>query len=119
MKHSTSKPTKRESEYIERCKTGPCVACHVGGVLWQDIGNDFHHMKSGNVRRGHMFGVGLCLWHHRRIPPEGLCHRLAESFFGPSLMDGSRKFHLTYGSDDDLIAIQRELIWWEDELEAD
>lgn len=113
MKHSTRKPTKRESEYIERCKTGPCVACHMVGEYSSPC--DFHHMKSGNIRRGHMFGVGLCRWHHMRHPPEGFTHKSAAEFFGPSLMDGSRKFHLTYGSDDDLIALQRELIGWSDE----
>jgi hypothetical protein len=30
--------------------------------------------------------------------------------FGPSLMDGSRLFHATYGSDDELIALQSEIL---------
>lgn len=113
MRHSTGKPTKRESEYIERCKTGPCVSC----TLWDRYVSpcDFHHMKSGNVRRGHMFGVGLCAWHHRGHQIEGWSRQNMADYFGPSLMDGSRLFHLTYGSDDDLIALQRELIGWEDE----
>jgi hypothetical protein len=118
MKHSTGKPTKREAEYIERCKTGPCVACSV----WDERSDgipyggpcDFHHMKSGNIRRGHMFGVGLCIWHHRGVVDESLNVKNVREMCGPSLMDGSRKFHLTYGSDDDLIALQRELIGWED-----
>lgn len=120
MKHRTGKPAKRESEYIERCKTGPCVACHVLGYQWAQSGqNDFHHMKSGNIRRGHMFGVGLCIWHHRGHPVDGWDAGRTRGWLGPSLMDGSRLFHLTYGSDDDLIALQRELIGWEDELAAD
>lgn len=116
MKHSTGKPTKRESDYIERCKTGPCVAC-VAGKVGDHVAwfGDFHHMKSGNVRRGHMFGVCLCLYHHRGIIPEGVDKVVWRGIYGPSLMDGSRKFHLTYGSDDDLIALQRELIGWEDD----
>lgn len=117
MKHSTGKPTKREAEYITRCKEGPCVACYKESRLdelhidWCD----FHHMKSGNRRRGHMYGVGLCLWHHRGHPRDGWTSGMMREYFGPSLMDGSRLFHLTYGSDDDLIALQRELIGWEDE----
>ena len=113
MKHSTCKPTKRESEYIERCKTGPCVACHIIGEFTRPC--DFHHTKSGNRRRGHMYGVGLCLHHHRGHPHDGWTHAQMREYFGPSLMDGSRLFHLTYGSDDDLIALQRELIGWEDD----
>ena len=30
--------------------------------------------------------------------------------FGPSLMDGSRLFHDTYGSDDELIALQTDIL---------
>ena len=113
MKHSTGKPTKRESDYIERCKTGPCVACHVIGIV--TIGGDFHHTKSGNMRRGHMFGMCLCGWHHRGLVHDGWTHKAMRDVYGQSLMDGSRLFHLTYGSDDDLIALQRELIGWSDE----
>lgn len=122
MKHSTGKPTKREAEYIERCKTGPCVACVVRSrsePFHPIYGCDFHHMKSGNVRRGHMFGVGLCVYHHRGHPIEPFSSRKMRAYFGPSLMDGSRLFHLTYGSDDDLIALQRELIGWEDDSPGD
>lgn len=122
MKHSTGKPNKREAEYIERCKTGPCVACWVnspGRISWDGGCNDFHHMKSGNIRRGHMFGIGLCRWHHMGHPFETWPMGLMRESFGPSLMDGSRLFHLTYGSDDDLLKLQRELIGWEDELAAD
>lgn len=122
MKHSTGKPTKRESEYIERCKTGPCVACYqwegeCNGVYggWVQSPCDFNHCKSGNIRRGHMYGYGLCKWHHMRHPLDGRSHSEMGVMFGPSLMDGSRLFRLTYGSDDDLIALQRELIGWEDD----
>lgn len=121
MKHSTGKPTKREAEYITRCKEGPCVACYVECGIDENPadGCDFHHMKSGNMRRGHMYGVGLCIYHHRGHPHDGWTHAEMREYFGPSLMDGSRLFHLTYGSDDDLIALQRELIGWEDELASD
>lgn len=122
MKHSTGKPTKREAEYITRCKEGPCVVC----VEWRESGHapagfepimygDFNHCKSGNIRRGHMYGYCACGWHHRQLLDWGCTHKEMRDWYGPSLMDGSRKFHLTYGSDDDLIALQRELIGWEDD----
>ena len=117
---STGKPTKREAERIVACKEGPCVYCarwsqlHPFGRVSIVYGCDFHHFKSGNIRRGHRYGVGACVWHHRGIPPEGFSSAQARDQMGPSLMDGSRLFHETYGSDDELLEIQDELIGWAD-----
>lgn len=117
---STGKPTKREAERIVACKEGYCVACYIVAerndymVSWAG-GCDYHHLKSGNVRRGHRFGIGLCPYHHRRIPFDGYTIEQTREFVGPSLMDGSRLFHETYGSDDELLALQDEIIGWKDE----
>lgn len=71
---------------------------------------DYDHKKSGNLRRGHRFGFCSCKWHHQGYPGEGWTSERMRQHFGPSLMDGSRLFHATYGSDDDLIALQDELL---------
>lgn len=116
MRRSTKKPDAIEAYYIERCKEGLCVACWVRSKQpdrpWQFFpvtGCDFHHFKSGNVRRGHLFGVGLCGWHHRSLLHFGCTNNEMRETFGPSLMDGSRLFHDFYGSDDELLAVQHEL----------
>ncbi|UXB21938.1 hypothetical protein K7566_09630 [Stenotrophomonas maltophilia] len=41
-----------------------------------------------------------------RYPLEGSTFATMRQIYGPSLMDGSRTFHETYGSDDELIANQ-------------
>lgn len=114
---STGKPTKAESARIMAAKEGPCIACEVWFRLgnaphgWSPIfGCDYHHMKSGNIRRGHEYGVGLCAWHHRGMPDFDFTVPQMRSLAGPSLMDGSRLFHETYGSDDELIALQNQLL---------
>lgn len=116
---STGKPTKREAQRIVLCKEGPCVACVVrvrdnypDGA--PSYGCDYHHLKSGNIRRGHRFGIGLCGWHHRGLLWGNLSHEQMRDVCGPSLMDGSRLFHETYGSDDEMLAIQDSLIGWTD-----
>lgn len=114
---STGKPTKAEAQRIEDCKNGPCMACvklYGIGSWWIISHCDYHHLKSGNIRRGHRYGIGLCGWHHRRIPENGYTIERMTAIWGPSLMDGSRKFHETYGSDDELLALQDELIGWTD-----
>ena len=115
---STGKPTKREAERIIACKEGRCIACHVMAKrspfpLCMTGQNDYHHLKSGNIRRGHRYGIGLCGWHHRGLT-FGYSSESMRRMFGPSLMDGSRLFHETYGSDDELLAIQDGLIGWTD-----
>jgi len=105
-------PNKEEAARIVLAKTGPCMACLA--LLQQQLlepelvvyGCDYNHAKSGNLRRGHFFGFALCVWHHRRIPMEGSTFATMRQIYGPSLMDGSRTFHETYGSDDELIANQ-------------
>lgn len=115
MKHSTTKPTREEAAYIEACKTGVCVACEAWGeridcpplfvAVW---GCDFHHLLSGGVRIGHLWGVGLCGWHHDRRLDLGFSHDFMRRNFGPSLRCGSKTFRVTYGSDAELLARQDE-----------
>lgn len=114
---STGKPTKAEEARIVACKEAQCVACYVWrGKIDKNLRGecDYHHFKSGNIRRGHRYGIGLCGWHHRGIPSESILSAPMRKICGPSLMDGSRLFHETYGSDDELLAIQDEMIGWVD-----
>lgn len=116
MQHSTGTPTAAEAARIEAAKVGPCMACLalvVAGHLDAELvvyGCDYNHAKSGNRRRGHMFGYALCVWHHRRHPQESKTLAQTREVYGPSLMDGSRVFHETYGTDDDLIEQQTYVI---------
>jgi hypothetical protein len=111
---STGTPTRAEADRIREAKFGRCIPCLVwarlGHMPAQDVAEtgDYDHKKSGNVRRGHAFGYCACKWHHQRHPGEGWTHAQMRAHFGPSLLDGSRLFHDTYGSDDDLIALQTE-----------
>lgn len=107
---------REESERIVSSKEGACIPCLVwaraGNMPLTDVmqGGDYDHKKSGNMRRGHMFGFCSCAWHHRRVPGEGWTHAQMTEHFGPSLMDGSRRFRQTYGTDDELIEQQTEII---------
>lgn len=111
---STGKPTQAEAVRIVAAKEGPCMACLAralrGDMDWSFIvhGCDYNHTKSGNIRRGHMAGFALCKWHHQRHPVWSFEH--TTKVYGPSLLDGSRLFHETYGSDDELIALQTQWI---------
>jgi hypothetical protein len=70
-----------------------------------------HHLLSGGRRRGHLFTVGLCRWHHQAVPPrEGMSEASAMAMYGPSVATGSKPFHLMYGSDDKLLEFQNALL---------
>jgi len=112
MWSKTPPPTAAERARMLLAKAGPCMAClslvtqqllEPGLVVY---GCDYNHTKSGNVRRGHAFGFALCTWHHRRHPLGGNSFATMREVYGPSLMDGSRVFHETYGTDDELIEQQ-------------
>jgi hypothetical protein len=108
--------TKDESARVMAAKEGPCIPC----LVWAEAGNmplsdvmrdnDYNHVKSGNLRVGHGDGFAGCLWHHRGRMSDGWNHAHMRAHFGPSLMDGSRLFHATYGSDDELIARQTQIL---------
>ena len=108
--------TKTELARVLTAKEGPCIPCyvwaHAGNMPLADIAvvNQYDHKKSGNIRRGHRHGFANCDWHHEAIPGDGWTPKEMRAHFGPSLMDGSRLFHETYGSDDELIALQDQLL---------
>lgn len=95
-----------------------CLAWfELGNITLDDVvfGCDYNHTKSGNIRRGHMAGFALCVWHHRRHPIGWFTLKGTAQKYGPSLMDGSRTFHETYGSDDSLI--ERQTHWLEHNMQ--
>lgn len=105
MKHSTGKPTKAEAARMARLKGMWCIACfHTPHVTPGYRTPEVHHLLSGNRRRGHMFTIPLCPWHHRGehydYGPKDM-----EQVHGPSLARTSKKFREAFGSDDELLEL--------------
>jgi hypothetical protein len=107
---STGKPTKEEAEWIVAVKTHNCVACEVQSLDNPWGGCDAHHLLSGGRRLGHLFTIGLCPWHHRGVTIGHNPVPVWRMQFGPSLMDGSKTFHEAYGSDEDLMGLQKRIL---------
>lgn len=108
MRHSTGRPTKDERARMDAIKDGPCLCCRMRG--WPSLYPDIHHLLYGNKRRGHLFSIGLCPWHHRGVVPYGFDRQTMHDRYGPSLAHGSKPFHAEFGSDDELLALQDRLI---------
>ncbi len=71
---------------------------------------EVHHLTECGRRLGHDFTIALCQWHHRGDPPVGMSKTEATGLYGPSYADGRRPFAEVFGSDDELLAIQNQLL---------
>lgn len=98
------------------CRAGPCIPClarYRAGLLRADevyVGVSYDHKKSGNIRRGHYHGFGSCAWHHFGHARSGWSIAETRLVYGPALIDGSRLFREAYGTDDELIDLQRRIL---------
>jgi hypothetical protein len=112
---STDKPTAAESARIVLVKKLGCICCMLNVQFWMPVPYrgvcEAHHLLSGGLRRGHLFTIGLCRWHHQAVPPrERMSESAAIAVYGPSVATGSKPFHVTYGSDDELLEFQNALL---------
>lgn len=111
---STTTPTKEEQAHIDLVKRLGCLCCWLMGYK-HDVEDgplvEAHHLLSGGIRRGHLFIIGLCAWHHRA---QWYVFRWSlqkhRDTLGPSLAEGSEPFHEAFGSDEELLDFQREMI---------
>lgn len=108
--------TKAELAHLGRVKQLPCVACQQHFQRTNELAvmqcgvTESHHALSGGRRRGHMHIVSLGSWHHRAIPLQGWTAAEMEAFFGPSLANGSKPFHESFGTDEELLALTNQLL---------
>lgn len=112
MKHSTGKPTKAEAARMARLKEMPCLCCSQQKVP-QPSPTEIHHLLSGNKRRGHLFTIPLCGWHHRGLLPSDemfLIDDFARKCIGESLAWSPTKFRAHFGTDDELLARTNTLL---------
>lgn len=111
---STGKPTKAEAKRFDALGQVGCICCYLNrkrGMPTAYFGIDVHHLLSGGRRRGHAETLACCPWHHRGVKPyESMTDEQATRHFGPSLAHGSKPFHAGYGTDDELLALQEQLI---------
>jgi hypothetical protein len=106
------KPTPEQLRRWDLIRAKGCICCGMQG--WQREA-EIHHLKSGNLRLGHDFTIGLCKWHHRGEPigRNALGDEIGSIHIaGPSLAEGAKTFHWEYGQDDYLLKYQNELIGW-------
>lgn len=105
--------TAEESAWVDKVKRHGCVCCHWLGLKHDTDGAmvDGHHLLHAGLRRGHLYVVGLCAWHHQgRLIIDWLDHAGHREELGPSLAEGSRPFREYFGDDDWLMERQMAIL---------
>jgi len=107
MQHSTPSPNQADKKRFELLHEIGCVACSMWGFFSPC---QIHHLLSGGIRRGHLYTIPLCPYHHVGQVDHGRNIRHMATLLGPSLALESKRFHLVFGSDDELLAKANEAI---------
>ena len=99
--HSKAKsPTKAEKAWMQAVAAFGCIVCYLQGREYVPCA--VHHLLSGGIRRGHMDTIGLCDPGHHQNAPAGSGE--------VSRHPNKAEFEKRYGTEDELLAKQRELI---------
>lgn len=104
--------TPGELNFILTAKISGCVPCFIRveqGDLTQDLAflyAGWDHFKSGNFRRGHLYGCASCDWHHQGHNRTGWSRGRMTEVYGPSKHYGSVPFNAAFGDDNYLILWQ-------------
>lgn len=108
--------TRPEQDRLQALHEMPCLCCQMRKIE-QPNRTTAHHLLSGGKRRGHMYTLNLCEWHHYARPVvitrssiEGHTDEWMTEKYGPSLVLGSRAFHEAFGSDEQLLTEVNRLI---------
>lgn len=96
-----------ESERIKRTKLYiGCLPCLLSG--WPNAHCDYHHVTEGRKRLGHLFGFGMCLWHHRG-ERDGHWASMSTDYLtqhlGPSFQRNKRDFIEQFGTERALVLL--------------
>lgn len=110
FKRAIAKCTPEQQARQDKCRNFGCIACIRDGNVNLCGSDEIHHLTvSGRtISQDHTIALGQ--WHHRAICKNGFTSTQMERKFGPSLAKGSKTFHARYGTNDDLLKYQNELI---------
>lgn len=90
-----------------------CIVARLRG-LGKTYAERHHLLTTGlhgnGKRRGDEFTIGLNPWSHRGEPFGGLTAEECQEMFGPSYAKQAREFREEFGSDDELLEMQNEIL---------
>lgn len=99
--------TKADKVRLAAIKELGCIIAHKLGLGY--VYPEEHHLTDLGPKN-HRRTIGLNSWSHRAVPVFGWTHEKCRSVLGPSLAEGSKPFHATFGSSEELLAYQDQLL---------
>lgn len=103
-------PTAEQKRRWELIRKSGCLCCRMMnlGFRWPEI----HHIKSGNLRMGHDFTIGLCAWHHQghKVVPSARGDEVGVNVGPPLTL--KRDFIREFGDEMYLLGEQNKEIGW-------
>jgi hypothetical protein len=109
---STGKPTAAQVARFDCIREEGCLVAQILGIDW--LPAEIHHLttggKHGQKRLGHDSSIGLNCWSHRGVPLDGWSAERCRDVLGPSYAREPRLFRELFGSDDELLARQNEIL---------
>lgn len=108
------RPTKSEERRFDAIQERGCVPCYLEASLqgrkWIPEPCDIHHVEQANKCGHHRLTYGNCPWHHRGVPKNDLLEDVMRANFGPSMAKEPKKYRARYGSEEDLLVYQANLL---------
>ena len=92
--------TVEEDRWISDCIRLGCIVCRIQGRGY--VPCEFHHMLSGGIRMGHLFGFGLCSPGHHRNCPKG--------YGEVSRHPNKAEFERRYGTEEFLLEVTQRAV---------
>lgn len=111
---STKTPTPEEAERLREIGELGCIACRLWGMTHHVDQCERDHLNVGGLagmkRRGHMYTIGLCPWHHRGETFKGKNVEECRLELGPSEHHHKVEFLKVFGSFDELLETQNLML---------
>ena len=98
--------TPAQQAMQDECRAHGCIACHKLRVNPFARGVEIHHMKRQGMILGEEYVLALCALHHRGIIVIG-----GDQSLGP-YVDESKAFADAFGTPQETLDYQRDLIRW-------
>lgn len=108
MKRGIPNPTAAQKRRFDLMSQIGCIVSRMRGLGF--VPGEIHHLTTCGRTISHDHTICLNPFLHRGVPVGGRTAAQCREAFGPSLMDGSKRFHAAHGSDADLLAFQNEAL---------
>lgn len=101
-------PTKEQQRRQDLIRDLGCLVARLRGHGF--VPCEIHHLTDCGRTISQDHTIGLNPWSHRGVSFNDLTYAQCRELFGPSLAKGSKIFHAEFGSNEELLEMQNQLL---------